>query len=220
MSLQNSKRQQFCDRCVGCLSRDVTPLPVILCCFFWYIFNFASMAPIMMSRSLQGLWTLQTELRKYFDKENEKGVKKFTCFSCGSDKHLKRDCPWNRGWETERVNVNSVLAEKPETENEIEVARIDIIKGDVPMGNITDKLSKSEKNTHKRLTTSGRIDVLYAVAKTLVEDVLLPPYVLEMLWGARINSSFAWNTRSLSLNSGDTDEKLRLIAWIHLRLCS
>ncbi|GFU44525.1 hypothetical protein NPIL_344101 [Nephila pilipes] len=68
--------------------------------------------------------------RKSFDKQKDKGVKRFACFSCGSDKHLKRDCPRYRGWETKRVYVNSVLAEKPATENE--TAKLDFIGEIIP----------------------------------------------------------------------------------------
>ncbi|GFQ83424.1 hypothetical protein TNCT_136471 [Trichonephila clavata] len=48
---------------------------------------------------------------KNFDKPQIPEIKKFTCFTCGSDKHFKRDCPKNKGIDNKRLNVNKVSTE-------------------------------------------------------------------------------------------------------------
>ncbi|GFY16057.1 retrovirus-related Pol polyprotein from transposon opus [Trichonephila clavipes] len=56
-------------------------------------------------RSFNGSWGQVTE------------IKKFACFTCGSDKHFKRDCPKNKGIENKRLNVNKVSTEGTELED-------------------------------------------------------------------------------------------------------
>ncbi|GFX43530.1 hypothetical protein TNCV_3622071 [Trichonephila clavipes] len=53
-------------------------------------------------------------LGKTFDKGQVTEIKKFACFTCGSDKHFKRDCPKNKEVDNKRLNVNKVSTEGTE----------------------------------------------------------------------------------------------------------
>ncbi|GFQ81034.1 CCHC-type domain-containing protein [Trichonephila clavata] len=83
--------------------------------------------------------------RKNFDKPQIPEIKKFTCFTCGSDKHFKRDCPKNKGMDNKRLNVNKVSTEGMELENGKVAARVDLLGKVIPRRNIEDKLSKLVK---------------------------------------------------------------------------
>ncbi|GFX59093.1 CCHC-type domain-containing protein [Trichonephila clavipes] len=55
--------------------------------------------------------------RKNFDKGQVTEIKKFACFTCGSDKHFKRDYPKNKEVYNKRLNVNKVSTEGTELED-------------------------------------------------------------------------------------------------------
>ncbi|GFV69591.1 CCHC-type domain-containing protein [Trichonephila clavipes] len=72
---------------------------------------------------------LQGEEWKNFDKGQVTEIKKFACFTCGSDKHFKRDCPKNKGVDNKRLNVNKVSTEGKELEDGTVAARVDLLDG-------------------------------------------------------------------------------------------
>ncbi|GFT66874.1 retrovirus-related Pol polyprotein from transposon opus [Trichonephila clavipes] len=182
--------------------------------------------------------------RKNFDKGQVTEIKKFACFTCGSDKHFKRDCPKNKGVDNKRLNVNKVSTEGTELEDGTVAARVDLLGKVIPRQAIEDKLSKLVKTSISvdgrlvhalmdsgteitvikkdlvpgisiegastiylkgifgptfecplvyvliGLATGGQVNVVHqqvlcALAEVLVEDVLLPPDVLDMLGGAQ-----------------------------------
>ncbi|GFW68542.1 retrovirus-related Pol polyprotein from transposon opus [Trichonephila clavipes] len=67
--------------------------------------------------------------RKNFDKGQVTEIKKFACFTCGSDKHFKRDCPKNKEVDNKRLNVNKVSTEGTELEDGTVTARVDLLDG-------------------------------------------------------------------------------------------
>ncbi|GFR13140.1 CCHC-type domain-containing protein [Trichonephila clavata] len=199
---------------------------------------------------------------KNFDKPKVTEIKKFTCFTCGSDKHFKRDCPKNKGIDNKRLNVNKVSTEGMELENGTVAARVDLLGKVIPRRDIEDKLSKLVKTSISvdgklvhalvdsgteitvvkkelvpgisvegastiylkgifgpavkcplvyvpiGLATGGQVNVVHqqvlcALPEVLVEDVLLPPDVLDMLGGARSEEN------SLAQSSQDLRWKFR-----------
>ncbi|GFW29893.1 CCHC-type domain-containing protein [Trichonephila clavipes] len=69
-------------------------------------------------RSFNGSWGKQPfgekksdnfSSRKNFDKGQVTEIKKFACFTCGSDKHFKWDCPKNKEVDNKRLNENKVV---------------------------------------------------------------------------------------------------------------
>ncbi|GFQ69132.1 CCHC-type domain-containing protein [Trichonephila clavata] len=84
---------------------------------------------------------------KNFDKPKVLEIKKFTCFTCGSDKHFKRDCPKNKGIDNKRLNVNKVSTEGMELEDGTVAARVDLLGKVIPRRDIEDKLSKLVKTS-------------------------------------------------------------------------
>ncbi|GFQ80034.1 CCHC-type domain-containing protein [Trichonephila clavata] len=204
--------------------------------------------------------------RKNFDKPKVLEIKKFTCFTCGSDKHFKRDCPKNKGIDNKRLNVNKVSTEGMELEDGTVAARVDLLGKVIPRRDIEDKLSKLVKTSISvdgklvhalvdygteitgikkelvpgisvegsstiylkgifgpavkcslvyvpiGLATGGQVNVVHqqvlcALAEVLVEDVLLPPDVLDMLGGARSEeNSLAQSSQDLREDSGSLDE--------------
>ncbi|GFW54919.1 CCHC-type domain-containing protein [Trichonephila clavipes] len=193
-------------------------------------------------------------------------IKKFTCFTCGSDKHFKRDCPKNKGVDNKRLYVNKVSTEGTELEDGSVTARVDLLGKVIPRGAIEDKLSKLVKTSISvdgklvhalvdsgteitiikkdlvpgisvegastiylkgifgpavkcplvyvpiGLATGGQVNVVHqqvlcALAEVLVEDVLLPPDVLDMLRGAQSEeNSLAQSSQDLRVDSGNVDE--------------
>ncbi|GFW61606.1 retrovirus-related Pol polyprotein from transposon opus [Trichonephila clavipes] len=85
--------------------------------------------------------------RKNFDKGQVTEIKKFACFTCGSDKHFKRDCPNNKEVDNKRLNVNKVSTEGTELEDGTVTARVDLLGKVIPRGAIEDKLSKLVKTS-------------------------------------------------------------------------
>ncbi|GFV21520.1 CCHC-type domain-containing protein [Trichonephila clavipes] len=85
--------------------------------------------------------------RKNFDKGQVTEVKKFACFTCGSDKHFKRDCPKNKEVDNKRLNVNKVSTEWTEFVDGMVAARVDLLGKVIPRGAIEDKLSKLVKTS-------------------------------------------------------------------------
>ncbi|GFT56451.1 retrovirus-related Pol polyprotein from transposon opus [Trichonephila clavipes] len=204
-------------------------------------------------RSFNGSWRKQPfgekktdkfSSRKNFDKGKVTEIKKFACFTCGSDKHFKRNCPKNKGVDNKRLNVNKVSTEGTELEDGTVTVRVDLLGKVIPRRAIEDKLSKLVKTSISvdgklvhalvdsgteitvikkdlvpgisvegastiylkgifgpavkcplvyvpiGLATGGQVNVVHqqvlcALAEVLVEDVLLPPDVLDMLGGAQ-----------------------------------
>ncbi|GFT34315.1 CCHC-type domain-containing protein, partial [Nephila pilipes] len=203
--------------------------------------------------------------KKNFEKTKVSEFKKLTCFTCGSDKHFKRDCPKNRGVDNKRLNVNKVSTEGTELEDGTVAARVDLLGKVIPRQAIEDKLSKLVKTSISvdgklvhalvdsgteitvvkkdlvpgisvegastiylkgifgpavkcplvyvpiGLATGGQVNVVHqqvlcALAEVLVEDVLLPPDVLDMLGGARSEeNSLAQSSQDQGNGSGALD---------------
>ncbi|GFX38423.1 retrovirus-related Pol polyprotein from transposon opus [Trichonephila clavipes] len=226
-------------------------------------------------RSFNGSWGKQPfgekktdkfSSRKNFDKGKVTEIKKFACFTCGSDKHFKRNCPKNKGVDNKRLNVNKVSTEGTELVDGTVAARVDVLGKVIPRRAIEDKLSKLVKTS---ISVDGKLvdalldsgteitvikkdlvpgisvegastiylkgifgpavkcplvyvpiglatgvqvkvvhqQVLCALAEVLVEDVLLPPEVLDMLGGAQSEeNSLAQSSQDLRVDSGNVDE--------------
>ncbi|GFW13962.1 CCHC-type domain-containing protein [Trichonephila clavipes] len=226
-------------------------------------------------RSFNGSWGKQPfgekksdnfSSRKNFDKGQVTEIKKFACFTCGSDKHFNRDCPKNKEVDNKRLNVNKVSTEGTELVDGTVAARVDLLGKVIPRRAIEDKLSKLVKTSISvdgklvhalvdsgteitvikkdlvpgisvegasmiylkgifgqavkchlvyvpiGLATGGQVNVVHqqvlcALAEVLVEDVLLPPDVLDMLGGAQSEeNSLAQSSQDLGVNSGNVDE--------------
>ncbi|GFV03133.1 retrovirus-related Pol polyprotein from transposon opus [Trichonephila clavipes] len=226
-------------------------------------------------RSFNGSWGKQPfgekktdkfSSRKNFDKVKVTEIKKFACFTCGSDKHFKRDCPKNKEVDNKRLNENKVSTEGTELVDGTVAARVDVLGKVIPRRAIEDKLSKLVKTSicvdgklvHALLdsgteitvikkdlvpgisvegastiylkgifgpavkcplvyvpiglATGGQVKVVHqqvlcALAEVLVEDVLLPPEVLDMLGGAQSEeNSLAQSSQDLRVDSGNVDE--------------
>ncbi|XP_055936891.1 uncharacterized protein LOC129966488 [Argiope bruennichi] len=204
--------------------------------------------------------------RNDYDERGFQEVRKLTCYTCGSDKHFRRDCPKIKGADYKKIKVNKVSAEGAEAESKGETvaARVDLLGKVIPRHAIEDKLCKlakvsvsvagklaealvdsgTEITVVKRdlvpevsvegastiylkgifgpavkcplvyvplsLATGGQVNVVHqqvlcALADVLVEDVLLPPDILNMLGGARSEgNSLAQNSQELR---GDLQEK-------------
>ncbi|GFU21234.1 retrovirus-related Pol polyprotein from transposon opus [Nephila pilipes] len=67
--------------------------------------------------------------RKNFVKTKVSEIKKLTCFTCGSDKHFRRYCPKNKGFDNKRLIVNKVSTEGAELEDGTVAARVDLLDG-------------------------------------------------------------------------------------------
>ncbi|GFX57909.1 retrovirus-related Pol polyprotein from transposon opus [Trichonephila clavipes] len=181
--------------------------------------------------------------RKNFDKYKVPEIKKFACFTCGSDKHFKRDCTKNKGVDNKRLNVNKVSTEGTELEDGVNTARVDLLDGKLVHALVD---SVTEITVIKKdlvpgisvegastiylkgifgpavkcplvyvpigLATGGQVNVVHqqvlcALAEVLVEDVLLPPDVLDMLGGAQSEeNSLAQSSQDLRVDSGNVDE--------------
>ncbi|GFX76389.1 CCHC-type domain-containing protein [Trichonephila clavipes] len=203
-------------------------------------------------RSFNGSWGKQPfgekksdnfSFRKNFDKGKVTEIKKFACFTCGSDKHFKRDCPKNKGVDNKRLNVNKVSTEGTELEDGTVTARVDLLDGKLVHALVD---SGTEITVIKKdlvpgisvegastiylkgifgpavkcplvhvpigLATGGQVNVVHqqvlcALAEVLVEDVLLPPDVLDMLGGAQSEkNSLAQSSQDLKVDSGNVNE--------------
>ncbi|GFV03274.1 CCHC-type domain-containing protein [Trichonephila clavipes] len=183
------------------------------------------------NRSFNGSWGQVTE------------IKKFACFTCGSDKHFKRDCPKNKEVDNKRLNVNKVSTEGTELVDGTVAARVDLLDGKLVHALLD---SGTEITVIKKdlvpgisvegastiylkgifgpavkcplvyvpigLATGGQVKVVHqqvlcALAEVLVEDVLLPPEVLDMLGGAQSEeNSLAQSSQDLRVDSGNVDE--------------
>ncbi|GFV26975.1 CCHC-type domain-containing protein [Trichonephila clavipes] len=107
-------------------------------------------------RSFNGSWSKQPfgekksdnfSSRKNFDKGQVTEIRKFACFTCGSDKHFKRNCPKDKGVDNKRLNVNKVSTEGTELEDGKVTARVDLLGKAIPRRAIEDKLSKLVKTS-------------------------------------------------------------------------
>ncbi|GFW13735.1 retrovirus-related Pol polyprotein from transposon opus [Trichonephila clavipes] len=203
-------------------------------------------------RSFNGSWGKQPfgekksdhfSSRKNFDKGQVTEIKKFACFTCGSDKHFKRDCPKNKEVDNKRLNVNKVSTEGTELVDGTVAARVDLLDGKLVHALLD---SGTEITVIKKdfvpgisvdgastiylkgifgpavkcplvyvpigLATGGQVNVVHqqvlcALAEVLVEDVLLPPEVLDMLGGAqREENSLTQSSQDLRVDSGNVDE--------------
>ncbi|GFQ88800.1 CCHC-type domain-containing protein [Trichonephila clavata] len=89
---------------------------------------------------VEALWEKKSDSnfssRKNFDKPKVAEIKEFTCFTCGSDKHFKRDCPKNKGIDNKRLNVNKVSTEGMELEDGTVAARVDLLGKVIPRRDI------------------------------------------------------------------------------------
>ncbi|GFW56313.1 retrovirus-related Pol polyprotein from transposon opus [Trichonephila clavipes] len=199
-------------------------------------------------RSFNGSWGKQPfgekksdnfSSRKNFDKGQGTEIKKFACFTCGSDKHFKRDCPKNKEVDNKRLNVNKVSTEGTELVDGTVTARVDllgksmlysgteiaVIKKDLVPGISVEGASTIYLKgifgpavkcplvyVPIGLATGGQVNVVHqqvlcALAEVLVEDVLLPPDVLDMLGGAQSEeNSLAKSSQDLRVDSGNVDE--------------
>ncbi|GFX96013.1 retrovirus-related Pol polyprotein from transposon opus [Trichonephila clavipes] len=203
-------------------------------------------------RSFNGSWDKQPfgekksdnfSSRKNFDKGQVTEIKKFACFTCGSDKHFKRDCPKNKEVDNKRLNVNKVSTEGTELVDGTVAARVDLIDGKlvhalvdagteitVIKKDLVPGISVEGASTIYLkgifgpavkcplvyvpigLATGGQVNVVHqqvlcALAEVLVEDVLLPPEVLDMLGGAQSEeNSLAQSSQDLRVDSGNVDE--------------
>ncbi|GFY15981.1 retrovirus-related Pol polyprotein from transposon opus [Trichonephila clavipes] len=203
-------------------------------------------------RSFNGSWGKQPfgekksdifSSRKNFDKGQVTEIKKFACFTCGSDKHFKRDCPKNKEVDNKRLNVNKVSTEGTELEDGTVTTRVDLLDGKlvhalldsgteitVIKKDLVPEISVEGASTIYLkgifgpavkcplvyvpigLATGGQVNVVHqqvlcALAEVLVEDVLLPPDVLDMLGGAQSEeNSLAQSSQDLRVDSGSIDE--------------
>ncbi|GFU12642.1 retrovirus-related Pol polyprotein from transposon opus [Trichonephila clavipes] len=148
----------------------------------------------------------QGEEWKNFDKGQVTEIKKFACFTCGSDKHFKRDCPKNKEVDNKRPNVNKVSTEGTELVDGTVAARVDLL------GIFGPAVKCPLVYVPIGLATGGQVNVVHqqvlcALAEVLVEDVLLPPDVLDMLGGAQSEeNSLAQSSQDLRVDSGNVDE--------------
>ncbi|GFT07568.1 retrovirus-related Pol polyprotein from transposon opus [Trichonephila clavipes] len=203
-------------------------------------------------RSFNGSWGKQPfgekksdnfSSRKNLDKGQVTEIKKFACFTCGSDKHFKRDCPKNKEVDNKRLNVNKVSTKMTELVDGTVAARVDVLDGKLVHALLD---SGTEITVIKKdlvpgisvegastiylkgifgpavkcplvyvpigLATGGQVNVVHqqvlcALAEVLVEDVLLPPEVLDLLGGAQSEeNSLAQSSRDLRVDSGNVDE--------------
>ncbi|GFV43485.1 retrovirus-related Pol polyprotein from transposon opus [Trichonephila clavipes] len=224
------------------------------------------MFDMLDSETATHIGVLQGEEWKNFDKGQVTEIKKFACFTCGSDKHFKRDCPKNKEVDNKRLNENKVSTEGTEVVDGTVAARVDVLGKVIPRRAIEDKLSKLVKTSISvdgklvhalldsgteitvikkdlvpgisvegastiylkgifgpaikcplvyvpiGLATGGQVKVVHqqvlcALAEVLVEDVLLPPEVLDMLEGAQSEeNSLAQSSQDLRVDSGNVDE--------------
>ncbi|GFV40634.1 retrovirus-related Pol polyprotein from transposon opus [Trichonephila clavipes] len=163
--------------------------------------------------------------RKNFDKGQVTEIKKITCFTCGSDKHFKRDCPKNKEVDNKRLNVNKVSTEGTELVDGTVAARVDLLErlsswnlsvegaSTIYLKGIFGPAVKCPLvYVPIGLATGGQVNVVHqqvlcALAEVLVEDVLLPPDVLDMLGGAQSEeNSLAQSSQDLTVDSGNVDE--------------
>ncbi|GFT13649.1 CCHC-type domain-containing protein [Trichonephila clavipes] len=166
-------------------------------------------------RSFNGSWGKQPfgekksdnfSSRKNFDKGQVTEIKKFACFTCGSDKHFKRDYPKNKEVDNKRFNVNKVSTEGTELVDGTVAARVDVL------GIFGPAVKCPLVYVPIGLATGGQVNVVHqqvlcALAEVLVEDVLLPPDVLDMLGGAQSEeNSLAQSSQDLRVDSGNVDE--------------
>ncbi|GFV85038.1 retrovirus-related Pol polyprotein from transposon opus [Trichonephila clavipes] len=181
--------------------------------------------------------------RKNFDKGQVTEIKKFACFTCGSGKHFKRDCPKNKEVDNKILNENKVSTEGTELVDGTVAARVDVLDGKLVHALLD---SGTEITVIKKdlvpgisvegastiylkgifgpavkcplvyvpigLATGGQVNVVHqqvlcALAEVLVEYVLLPPDVLDMLGRAqREENSLAQSSQDLRVDSGNVDE--------------
>ncbi|GFV83229.1 retrovirus-related Pol polyprotein from transposon opus [Trichonephila clavipes] len=205
-------------------------------------------------RSFNGSWGKQPfgekksnnfSSRKNFDKGKVTEIKKFACFTCGSNKHFRRDCPKNKGVDNKRLNLNKVSTEETKLEDGTVTARVDLLDGKLVRALVD---SGTEITVIKKdlvpgisvegastiylkgifgpvvkcplvyapigLAIGGQVNVVHqqvlcasVLAEVLVEDVLLPPDVLDMLGGAQSEeNSLAQSSQDLRVDSGNVDE--------------
>ncbi|GFS72290.1 hypothetical protein TNCV_1827071 [Trichonephila clavipes] len=117
-----------------------------------------------------------------------------------SDKFSSRK-NFDKGVDNKRLNVNRVSTEGTELEDGTVTARVDLLAVKCPLVYVPIDLA-----------TGGHVNVVHqqvlcALAEVLVEDVLLPPDVLDMLGGAQSEeNSLAQSSQDLRVDSGNVDE--------------
>ncbi|GFT72350.1 CCHC-type domain-containing protein [Nephila pilipes] len=167
---------------------------------------------------------------KILKKQKSLKLKKLTCFTCGSDKHFRWDCPKNKGVDNKRLNVNKVSTQGTELEDGTVAARVDLLVKVIPRQAIEDKLSKLVKTS---ISVDGKLvpalmdsgteitvvnnDLVPGISvegastiylkEVLLKDVLLPTDVLDMLGGAQSKeNSLAQSSQYLGGDSGASGE--------------
>ncbi|GFV34626.1 CCHC-type domain-containing protein [Trichonephila clavipes] len=191
-------------------------------------------------RSFNGSWDKQPfgekksdnfSSRKNFDKGQVTEIKKFACFTCGSEKHFKRNCPKNKGVDNKRLNVNKVSTEGTELEDVTVTARVDLLGKVIPRRAIEDKLSKLVKTSisvdgklvHALVDSGTEITVIkkdlvpgisVEGASTIYLKGIFGPAVkcplvyvpIGLATGGQIENSLAHSSRDLRVDSGNVDE--------------
>ncbi|GFU68042.1 CCHC-type domain-containing protein [Trichonephila clavipes] len=106
-------------------------------------------------------------------------IKKFACFTCGSDKHFKWDCPKNKEVDNKRLNENKVSTEGTELVDGTVAARVDLLGKVIPRGAIEDKLSKLVKTS---ISVDGKLvhALVYSGTEiTVIKKDLVPRISVE-----------------------------------------
>ncbi|GFT51574.1 retrovirus-related Pol polyprotein from transposon opus [Trichonephila clavipes] len=178
-------------------------------------------------RSFNGSWGKQPlgekktdkfSSRKNFDKGKVTEIKKFACFTCGSDKHFKRNCPKNKGVDNKRLNVNKVSTEGTELEDGTVTARVDLLGKVIPRRAIEDKLSKLVKTS---ISVDGKL--VHALVDsgteiTVIKKDLVPGISVEgastiylkasvMCFGRRFGRRRVASTRGFDMLGGAQSEE-------------
>ncbi|GFX33562.1 CCHC-type domain-containing protein [Trichonephila clavipes] len=107
-----------------------------------------------------------SEMRSFNGQVTE--IKKFACFTCGSDKHFKRDCPKNKEVDNKRLNVNKVSTEGTELEDGTVTARVDLLGKVIPRRAVEDKLSKLVKTS---ISVDGKL--VHALVDSVTEITVI-----------------------------------------------
>ncbi|GFT63171.1 retrovirus-related Pol polyprotein from transposon opus [Trichonephila clavipes] len=192
-------------------------------------------------RSFNGSWGKQPfgekksdnfSSRENFDKGQVTEIKKFACFTCGSDKHFKRDCPKNKEVDNKRLNVNKVSTEGTELEDGTVTARVDLLGKVIPRGANEDKLSKLVKTSisvdrklvHALLDSGTEITVIKkdlvpgisveGASTIYLKGIFGPAVKCPLVYvpiglatsGQREENSLAQSSQDLRVDSGNVDE--------------
>ncbi|GFW67409.1 CCHC-type domain-containing protein [Trichonephila clavipes] len=169
---------------------------------------------------------------KNFDQGQVTEIKKFACFTCGSDKHFKRDCPKNKEVDNKRLNENKVSTEGTELVDGTVAARVDLLGKVIPRRAIEDKLSKLVKTSisvdgklvHALLDSGTEITVIKKDLVPGISVVGASTIYLKGIFGPAVKcplvyvpiglatggqsekNSLAQSSQDLRVDSGNVDE--------------